>query len=141
MLSFFKKKAKSKKEPVQEHKKTEVRGITTYEAMTERQKMFSIQVDRNLKGEELEQQGKIDEATVLYEQNIQERFGGNHPYDRLVFIYQRQDRQDDVIRVLRQAVDVFTELSKTSPRADVPPKLAKFKKWLAEAEEKNKTEQ
>ncbi|WP_416151140.1 hypothetical protein ACM26V_09295 [Salipaludibacillus sp. HK11] len=47
-------------------------------------------VDRNLKGKELEKEGKIDEAMSLYWENVNENFEGSHPYNRLAVIYRKQ---------------------------------------------------
>ena len=38
---------------------------------------------------ELEKEGKIDSAILLYEENVKESFEGNHPYDRLAVIYHK----------------------------------------------------
>lgn len=87
---------------------------------------FNKQVDRNLKGIELEMEGKTEDAINLYEQNIKENFDGNHPYDRLAVIYSKKNLIDDEIRVLEKAVWVFEKLV-SKARADREPKLAKFK--------------
>lgn len=89
---------------------------------------FSRQVDRNLKGIEYEKIGKISLAIELYEKNISENFGGNHPYDRLSIIYRRQKDYANEIRVLHKAIEVFSYLIKSTQRVDLKPKLDKFKK-------------
>lgn len=90
---------------------------------------FDMQVSRNLKGIQLEKNGKIDEAIKLYEANLAENFEGNHPYDRLAIIYRKRNQVDDEIRVLVKAIWVF-ENNVYKERADRLPKLQKFKKRL-----------
>lgn len=96
-------------------------------------KEFSKCVDRNIKGVQLEKEGNIKAAIKLYEENISLNFEGNHPYDRLCVIYRRNKLINEEIRVLNKAIEVFTALSTVSPRADVIPKLNKFKERLSKA--------
>lgn len=56
-------------------------------------------VDRNLKGIELEKQGKEEEAKLLYEANIADCFDGSHPYDRLRILYKFRGDYPNAIRV------------------------------------------
>jgi hypothetical protein len=56
-------------------------------------------VSRNLKGKEYERYGEDNEAIILYEANIKDRFDGSHPYERLRVIYTKKRRYKDVIRV------------------------------------------
>jgi len=91
---------------------------------------FDRQVDRNLKGKELEKEGKIDKAIKLYEKNVSEDFDGNFPYDRLAIIYHKRNMIDNEIRVLEHGIEVFSKLLLTSPRTDILPKLNKFKRRL-----------
>jgi hypothetical protein len=88
-------------------------------------------VDRNIKGQELEKEGYIDNAIELYELNINEKFDGSFPYDRLIIIYRRRKMLEDEIRVLEQAVHVFEAIAKKSERHDVSPKLEKYREKLA----------
>ena len=90
---------------------------------------FDKQVERNLKGVELEKSGQVDKAIKLYERNVGENFEGNHPYDRLAIIYRKRDLIDDEIRVLEKAVWVFENIVYKG-RGDKPTKLEKFKKRL-----------
>jgi hypothetical protein len=92
---------------------------------------FYKQVERNLLGAELEKKGDVDKAIELYELNIKEAFGGNHPYDRLVIIFNKRKQYEDRKRVLERGIEVFSTLEKTSPRKDVKPKLERYKKELA----------
>jgi tetratricopeptide (TPR) repeat protein len=90
---------------------------------------FDVQVERNLKGIDLEKQGKLEEAIRLYEQNINENFIGSHPYMRLAIIYRKRKQPLDEIRVLKKAIWVFENIV-YYPRSDRLPKLKKFKERL-----------
>lgn len=57
-----------------------------------------------LRGQNLEQVGRLDEAIALYEQTISARFDAAGPYDRLIFIYQRSRMHKDVIRVAEESI-------------------------------------
>lgn len=92
------------------------------------------QLNRNLKGIELEKDGKVDQAIKLYEMNIKENFVGNRPYDRLAIIYRKNKQFDDEIRVLEKAIEVFEEIVSTTGRIDGPPKLKRFKERLKKAQ-------
>ncbi len=91
------------------------------------------QVERNLKGIELEKKGHTDKAIELYEQNVSENFDGNHPYDRLAIIYRKRNQIDDEIRVLNKAIWVFENIVHQE-RGDRLPKLNKFKERLQKAQ-------
>lgn len=65
------------------------------------------QVDRNLKGRELERAGRVDEAIPLYEANLADGFLAPGPYNRLAIIYRRQKRFEEEIRVLQRAIEVY----------------------------------
>lgn len=99
---------------------------------------FSIQVDRNLNGQRLENCDKIEDAIEEYEKNINENFEGNHPYDRLAILYRKNKDYENEIRVLKKGVKLFSELLKSSRRADLKPKLEKFKERLEKSMELKK---
>jgi tetratricopeptide (TPR) repeat protein len=92
-------------------------------------------VNRNLKGINLEKEGKIDKAIKLYEKNIEEEFDGSHPYTRLAIIYSKKGLLEDEIRVLEKAVWVFESIVYKG-RSDRLPKLDRFKKRLEKANKK-----
>lgn len=98
----------------------------------ERERRFSLMVDRNLLGQELERAADVPTAVALYEANARDRFDGNFPYERLAVIYRREKRLDDEIRVLKRAVEVFSAYR--GPRSDVQPKLAAFQRRLERAQ-------
>ena len=55
---------------------------------------------------ELEKQGRVDEAIVLYEANLKDKSVAGHPYERLRIIYSRQKDYANAIR----ACQAFVEL-------------------------------
>jgi tetratricopeptide (TPR) repeat protein len=52
-----------------------------------------------LRGQNLEQIGRVDEAIECYEQAVAGGFDAAGPYDRLIWIYQQRRAHRDVIRV------------------------------------------
>lgn len=66
------------------------------EAMTA---LENIMVNRNLRGIELEKQGRVDKAIQLYEANVTDQFDGSHPYTRLRIIYTQRKDYTNAIRV------------------------------------------
>jgi hypothetical protein len=88
------------------------------------------QVERNLRGRDLEREGLVDNAVELYLANVQEGFEGNYPYDRLAVIYRRRKDRASEIAVLERAVKVFEAIANSSPRTDVETKLANFRERL-----------
>ena len=57
-----------------------------------------------LRGQNLEQVGKIDEAIAAYEEAVGGSFDAAGPYDRLLFIYEAQGRHQDVIRIAEASI-------------------------------------
>jgi len=103
------------------------------EALAETGRALSgVMLDRNLRGQELEKAEAIDEAIALYEANVADACGGNHPYDRLAILYRKRGQIDQEIRVLERAIWVFENIA-SKGRADRLPKLKKFKERLAKA--------
>ena len=94
-------------------------------------------VERNRRGIELEKRGEIEKAIELYELSIAERFEGNHPYESLANIYRERKQYNDEMRVLEQAVDVFEELERISPRQDVSSKLQRFRDRIVDSKIRN----
>lgn len=93
---------------------------------------FDKQVERNLRGIEFEKLGKINKAIELYEENIEENFIGNHPYELLALIYRKNKDIVNEIRVLEKAIYVFENIVYRQ-RGDRIPKLEKFKNRLERA--------
>ena len=67
-----------------------------------------------LRGQNLEQLGRKDEAIALYEAAVAAGFDASGPYDRLIALYADLARHADVIRVAELALDhvhTYTEKS------------------------------
>lgn len=58
-----------------------------------------------LRGQNLEQVRRVDEAVVLYEEALAAGFDAAGPYDRLIAIYSARNAHADVVRVARAAVE------------------------------------
>ncbi|HJR45695.1 MAG TPA: hypothetical protein VJ927_08835 [Actinomycetota bacterium] len=66
-----------------------------------------------LRAQNLEQLGRVDEATELYEQVVTSGFDATGPYDRLIALYSHQALHRDVVRVAELAlVNVQTHQEK-----------------------------
>jgi hypothetical protein len=57
-----------------------------------------------LRGQNLEQLGRADEAADLYERAVTAAFDAAGPYDRLIWIYQSRKAHRDVIRVAEASI-------------------------------------
>lgn len=57
-----------------------------------------------LRGQNLEQLGRTDEAIEAYEGAVRAGFDSAGPYDRLIALYGREARHADVIRVVDAAL-------------------------------------
>lgn len=62
-------------------------------------------VRRYLRGQNLEQVGRIEEAVEHYEAAVAAGFDSTGPYDRLIGIYSHRARHADVIRVVDRALE------------------------------------
>jgi hypothetical protein len=77
-----------------------------------------------LRGQNLEQVGRVDEAIVLYERAVVSGFDSTGPYDRLIILYAERAHHRDVVRVAEAAIEnVHTH----------PDKVAWFERIRAEA--------
>ncbi|WPC44650.1 hypothetical protein [Clostridium sp. JS66] len=74
--------------------------------------LFNKQVKRNCKAREFEAQGDINSAIDLYELNIKEGFTEIVSYERLMELYEKQEKYDDEIRVINKAIEVFKNIWK-----------------------------
>lgn len=57
-----------------------------------------------LKGQNMEQVGRVDEAISLYEGTVEGGFDSTGPYDRLIALHSHAARHADVIRVAEAAL-------------------------------------
>jgi tetratricopeptide (TPR) repeat protein len=58
-----------------------------------------------LKGQNLEQLGREQEAIESYERAVAARFDSTGPYDRLIALYSHRAQHADVVRVCNVALD------------------------------------
>jgi tetratricopeptide (TPR) repeat protein len=58
-----------------------------------------------LRGQNLEQIGKVDEAIAFYEKAVASSFDSAGPYDRLIWIYQTRNMHQDVIRIAEASLE------------------------------------
>jgi hypothetical protein len=66
-----------------------------------------------LRGQNLEQVGRVDEAMELYEGTVKAGFDSTGPYDRLISLYSVRAQHHDVVRVAEAAiVNVHTDEEK-----------------------------
>lgn len=61
-------------------------------------------VKQFLRGQNLEQVGRTDEAIEMYEAAVGAGFDSTGPYDRLIGIYSHRARHADVVRVADRAL-------------------------------------
>ena len=74
--------------------------------------LSGVMVNRNLRGKMLEKSDHIDEAAALYEENIEDKFIGSHPYERLRIIYTKRKDYVSAIRVCRAYLNLPTKEGK-----------------------------
>ncbi len=81
-------------------------GATTITSPESRDERASPQevVQHYLRGRNLEQLGRLDDAISLYETAVSAAFDSAGPYDRLITLYSNQARHMDVIRVAKAAL-------------------------------------
>lgn len=77
-----------------------------------------------------EDNGESIKALELYNHCILQGIDGNFAYDKLVWYYYEQSDILNVIRVLKRAVDVFTN-EVSEKRVDKQNKLQKYKEQLS----------
>lgn len=118
-----------------------MRDVLPYQR--EASRIENIFVERNLKGEELEKAGHIEEAIKLYEQNVADFVDTPHPYNRLRIIYTKLKRYDDAIRVCQAYVKGSKLLAEAIKKELGNPKLAKelgnpldFADWVVKLKQK-----
>jgi tetratricopeptide (TPR) repeat protein len=105
-------------------------GANTVNIETNSDNMF---YERNMRGIELEKQGKIDEAIEFYELNVKSGIDGNHPYDRLAIIFRNRKQYKDEIRVLEKAIKVYSKIKVKARQEEINKKLNKFQTRLLRA--------
>lgn len=73
------------------------------------QTYFKEKIDEAKKCEEL---GQINDAVIIYERLIAENCYRKNPFERLIIIYTKENRVEDLIRVLEYGINHFTSLEK-----------------------------
>ena len=98
--------------------------VTEVKALTFKEEKLMGFVRNNLEGSRLEKMGQVNEAVKLYEKNIENKFDGDHPYERLRIIYSREDRNNDAIRVCQLYLqNVHQDPSRRAKYKDIILKL------------------
>ena len=76
----------------------------------EEQTLNTVQLD--LMGIRLEKNGKVDDAILIYEQNIKDScVPSKHSFDRLLVLYRKSKDYINEKRVCLQAIKVFADVS------------------------------
>lgn len=79
---------------------------------------IALTANLNNQGIELEKQGKIDEAILVYEQNVARKSEGRHAYDRLLVIYRGKKDKNNELRIAKIANSLFPRELKYKKRLD-----------------------
>lgn len=91
-------------------------------------------VQRFLRGQNLEQLGRLDEAVELYEEAVAARFDSPGPYDRLIYVYSDRAQHAEVVRVAERAlVSVHTHRDKKRWYEDMKSSAAAAMKRVPKA--------
>jgi tetratricopeptide (TPR) repeat protein len=65
--------------------------------------------ERNHTARQAEQNGDLDKAIKLYEQNIKEEYADEFAFERLMIIYRMQKEYKDELRVIKRGIEVFEQ--------------------------------
>lgn len=88
----------------------------------------------NQKGMQCEKDQDIPNAIKYYEQCLQHKFEGSHPYRRLAILYRKQKDYDNEIRVLETAISIFNDIrSKGNRELELSKKITDFQNRLDKA--------
>ncbi len=63
--------------------------------------------ERNNEARVAEQDGELNKAVKLYEQNIKEDYADEFAFERLMIIYRKLKKYEDELRVINRAIKVF----------------------------------
>jgi len=75
----------------------------------ELEKRLKRTAELNNIGRAAEKEGRIDDAIKAYEDNIAIGYKATHAYDRLIVLYGRLKRNDDLKRVILRKIEIFGE--------------------------------
>jgi hypothetical protein len=82
--------------------------------------------DKIFLGKKFEKEDDMEKACACYEGCVRGKFDGDGPYDRLIILYKKLDRPEDVLRIIKKAISVFEKVVEQG-RSDGPKKLEKYK--------------
>lgn len=88
-------------------------------AVKERDRLITETARLNNEGIALENEGRIDEAIRVYEENITLGYPARHSYDRLLVLYHKCNRTDDEKRIAILACEMFPNENKYAKRLQV----------------------
>ena len=77
---------------------------------------------------DLEKQGKTEEAIALYEFCVRHKYPHPGPYERLRILYSKQKRYKDAIRVCKAFIGVHKKVG-------YPERAQRFAEWIAKLEQ------
>jgi tetratricopeptide (TPR) repeat protein len=86
--------------------------------------------NNNNKGITYEKDGKVDQAILAYEKNLEMAYPALHSYERLMILYRKEKRYDDEIRVIRKAINDFPAKSHKVYTEKWEERLEKAKKYI-----------
>jgi tetratricopeptide (TPR) repeat protein len=75
-------------------------------------KLSQTIAERNKSAMEAEEQGELDQAISLYEQNIKEPVADQFAYNRLMILYRKLKAYKEELRVIKKGIQVFKEQGK-----------------------------
>lgn len=88
-----------------------------YKAEAERrERLLYTTAELNNKGLELEKRGEVPAAIATYEECIKLRYPAFHAYWRLCVLYRKAKDKENELRVIRVALDVFSDDEKFTAR-------------------------
>lgn len=91
---------KSRFETLKQKQEKEFKEIAQQEVLNENSRLIKLGID-------LEKEGMINEAIVVYEKAIIPQLPATHPYDRLMILYRKKKDYDNEIRIIKIAISVF----------------------------------
>lgn len=90
--------------------------------------------EMNNRGMELEAEGRIDEAILIYEENISSGYPAAHSFDRLMILYRRTKDYKNEIRIIKKAIRIFAKYEKYIERLN--KRLVKVSELLEKSHKK-----
>ena len=63
--------------------------------------------EKNRNARQAEQEGDLNKAVKLYEQNIKENYADEFAFERLMIIYRKEKEYKNELRVIERGIEVF----------------------------------